>query len=89
MLGNTDFSEATISRYLTRYRTKHPAKKKQQSWMTFLKNHGDVIFTMDFFVVPTNNFHREPQKKTSKSAKVISISKIGGIQHRYEWKEAA
>ena len=32
---------------------------------------------------------REPQKKTSKSAKVISISKIGGIQHRYEWKEAA
>ena len=223
MLGYTEVSEATISRYLRRYRTKHPDKKKQQSWMTFLKNHGDVISAMDFFIVPTINFHilfvffiidhsrrniihfnttnhpsaqwviqqlrdafpfdsapkylimdrdkifssrvkgflerqlctkpkvtsykspwqngiaerfilsartdllnqvivfnedhlrrlmreyvdyynkdrcllslerdsplgREPQKKTSKSAKVISIPKIGGIQHRYEWKEVA
>ena len=30
--------------------------KKQQSWMTFLKNHGDVISAMDFFIVPTIRF---------------------------------
>ena len=35
MLGYTAISEATVSRYLRRYRSKHPDKKKQQSWMTF------------------------------------------------------
>ena len=32
---------------------------------------------------------REPQMKSTESAKVISIPKIGGIQHRYEWDKAA
>jgi putative transposase len=57
MLGYADVSEATVSRYLRRYRIDHPDKKKQQSWMTFLKNHRDVISAMDFFVVPTVNFN--------------------------------
>jgi putative transposase len=57
MLGYKDVSEATVSRYLRRYRLNHPDKKKQQSWMTFLKNHRDVISAMDFFIVPTVNFN--------------------------------
>ncbi len=57
MLGFNDISEATVSRYLRRYRALHPDKKKQQSWMTFLRNHRDVISAMDFFVVPTINFN--------------------------------
>ncbi|MFC1863528.1 integrase, partial [Thermodesulfobacteriota bacterium] len=48
-LGYTDVSESTVSRYLRRYRLSHPDKKKQQSWMTFLNNHRDVIAAMDFF----------------------------------------
>jgi len=32
---------------------------------------------------------REIQKKPSESAKVISIPKLCGLQHRYEWKAAA
>ena len=57
ILGFNDVSEATVSRYLRRYRSNHPDKKKQQSWMTFLKNHRDMITAMDFFVVPTINFN--------------------------------
>ena len=57
MLGFNDVSEATVSRYLRKYRSAHPDKKKQQSWMTFLKNHRDVISAMDFFIVPTVNFN--------------------------------
>ena len=57
VLGFKDVSEASVSRYLRRYRLSHPDKKKQQSWMTFLKNHRDVISAMDFFVVSTINFN--------------------------------
>ena len=57
MLGFNDVSEATVSRYLRRFRLNHPDKKKQQSWMTFLKNHRDVVSAMDFFIVPTINFN--------------------------------
>ncbi len=46
-------SLATVSRYLPR---KAPDKKKQQSWVTFLRNHKDGIVAMDFFVVPTVRF---------------------------------
>ena len=36
---------------------KHPSdKRKQQRWMTFLRNHKDGIAAMDFFVVPTITF---------------------------------
>jgi len=57
MFGFNDISEATVSRYLKKFRSKHPDKKKQQSWMTFLKNHRDVVSAMDFFIVPTINFN--------------------------------
>ncbi len=56
MLGFNDVSEATVSRYLRTFKSKHPDKKKQQSWMTFLKNHRNEISAMDFFVVPTVKF---------------------------------
>jgi putative transposase len=57
MLGFTEISEASVSRYLHKFRSKYPDEKKQQSWMTFLKNHRDVITAMDFFIVPTINFN--------------------------------
>lgn len=44
MLGFTNVSEATVSRYLRRYRSLHPNKQKQQSWMTFLKSHPRLLF---------------------------------------------
>jgi len=57
MLGSNNVSEATVSRYLRKFRSQHPDEKKQQSLMTFLKNHRDVILAMDFFIVPTINFN--------------------------------
>lgn len=47
-------SLATISRHLPKTRS-DPGQ--QQRWMTFLKNHRDLIAGMDFFVVPTVRFH--------------------------------
>ena len=32
---------------------------------------------------------RAVQQKPSEAAKVISISRLGGLQHKYEWQEAA
>ena len=46
-------SLATVSRYVPK--TKSDATQ-QQRWMTFLRNHKDVIAGMDFFVVPTVRF---------------------------------
>lgn len=46
-------SLATISRYLPK---KERDPTQQQHWMTFLRNHKDVIAGMDFFVVPTVRF---------------------------------
>ena len=46
-------SLATVSRYVPR---PEPDPNQQQSWMTFLRNHKDVIAGMDFFVVPTVRF---------------------------------
>ena len=34
-------------------------------------------------------FGREVQKKPSDSIKVISISKLSGLQHRYQWQKTA
>ncbi len=44
---------ATVSRYMPK---QPPGKRKQQRWMTFLRNHRDDITAMDFFVVPTISF---------------------------------
>jgi transposase InsO family protein len=46
-------SLATISRYLPKA---GPDPGCQQRWMTFLRNHRDLIAGMDFFVVPTVRF---------------------------------
>jgi len=46
-------SLATVSRYVPRGR---PDPNQQQRWMTFLRNHKDVIAGMDFFVVSTVRF---------------------------------
>ena len=54
-LGKLGFSAslATVSRYLPK---RAPGRGKQQRWMTFLRNHKDVIAAMDFFVIPTVGF---------------------------------
>jgi transposase InsO family protein len=46
-------SLATVSRYLPKT---EPDRAQQQRWMTFLRNHKDVIAGMDFFVIPTIRF---------------------------------
>jgi transposase InsO family protein len=46
-------SLATVSRYVPKT---EPDANQQQRWMTFLRNHKDVIAGMDFFVVPTVRF---------------------------------
>jgi transposase InsO family protein len=46
-------SLATVSRYLPK---REPDREQRQRWMTFLRNHRDVISAMDFLVVPTVRF---------------------------------
>jgi putative transposase len=46
-------SERSVSRYL---RTLLRRPERRQSWMTFLRNHREVIAAMDFFTVPTATF---------------------------------
>jgi transposase InsO family protein len=46
-------SLATVSRYVPKPTLD---ATQQQRWMTFLRNHKDVIAGMDFFVVPTVRF---------------------------------
>ena len=48
-----DVSERTVSRYLRRGRRR---PENRQSWLTFLRNHREVIVAMDFFTVPTVSF---------------------------------
>jgi hypothetical protein len=52
MLG-FDLSERTVSRWIQRApRNPEPAKR----WLTFLRNHRELIAAMDFFTVPTFTF---------------------------------
>jgi len=44
---------STVSRYMPKAL---PDPSRQQRWITFLRNHKDVIAGMDFFVVPTVRF---------------------------------
>ena len=46
-------SLASVSRYLPK---REPDDGQRQRWMTFLRNHKNVIAGMDFFVVPTVRF---------------------------------
>jgi len=52
MLG-FDVSERTVSRYLRGLRRRPEAR---QSWLTFLRNHREIIAAMDLFVVCTATF---------------------------------
>jgi hypothetical protein len=52
MLG-FDVSERTVSRYLRRV---HRRSDPQQRWLTFLRNHRELIAAMDLFVVFTVTF---------------------------------
>jgi len=52
MLG-FDVSERTVSRYLRRL---HRRPDARQSWLTFLRNHREMIAAMDLFVVFTVTF---------------------------------
>ena len=48
-----DVSERTVSRWMHRApRDPEPAKR----WLTFLRNHREIIAAMDFFTVPTVTF---------------------------------
>ena len=46
-------SERTVSRYLPRDR---PDRRAGGDWLTFLRNHREVLPGMDFFTVPTATF---------------------------------
>jgi transposase InsO family protein len=46
-------SERSVSRYLRAIR---PRPERRQGWLTFLRNHREVIVAMDFFTVPTATF---------------------------------
>jgi transposase InsO family protein len=46
-------SERTVSRYLPHIR---PPRRALGEWMTFVRNHREVIAAMDFFTVPTATF---------------------------------
>src|SRR5215471_20998487 len=46
-------SECTVSRYLARSGGREDAGKR---WLSFLKNHREVMAAMDFFTVPTVTF---------------------------------
>ncbi|MBT3487208.1 MAG: transposase [Desulfobacula sp.] len=46
-------SERTVSNMIKRYRVGNPPS---QTWRTFLKNHMNNTYAIDFFTVPTANF---------------------------------
>src|SRR5438445_6011792 len=48
-----EVSERTVSRYLRRL---HGGENPGKRWLSFLKNHREVMAAMDFFTVPTVTF---------------------------------
>ncbi len=46
-------SERTVARYLQRVRRRGDSRK---AWLTFLRNHREVIAAFDFFTIPTMTF---------------------------------
>ena len=49
-----DVSEATVSRYMPKVRRRRPDAAEQ--WLAFLRNHRDLLTSMDLFTVPTASF---------------------------------
>ena len=138
-------SERTVSNMIKRYRV---GKPPSQTWRTFLKNHMNNTYAIDFFTVPTANFkilyvfvilwheqrkvvhfnvtlnptaqwtaqqiknilseyfkyyHHDrthlglskdtpferPVQFEPKNGILIPLLRVGGLHHRYIWKEAA
>jgi len=46
-------SERTVARYLQRVVRRGDSRK---GWLTFLRNHREVIAAFDFFTIPTMTF---------------------------------
>ena len=46
-----DIGQTTVAKYMSKRRS-----PPSQGWRTFLRNHTDVIASIDFFVVPTISF---------------------------------
>jgi len=46
-------AETTVSRYVRRFRERHPDPDGLKRWIAFLHTHKDAIAGMDFFTVPT------------------------------------
>ena len=74
-----DVDDRTVTRYMPK-RTVSPDEIER--WKNFLRNHLDVTAAMDFFHVPTVMF------KPSPMASVVSLPRVGGIHHCYQWREA-
>jgi transposase InsO family protein len=48
--------QATVGRWIRRFRKTMPTNPPSQTWRTFLENHVNDIVAIDFFVVPTATF---------------------------------
>ena len=49
--------QSTVAKYMAKRRP-----GSGQTWNTFLRNHGAGIAAIDFLVVPTINFRRNPPR---------------------------
>jgi hypothetical protein len=61
MSGSSGFRDAQDRSIAATYRANvirllRPSPERAQSWLTFLRNHREVIVAMDFFMVPTATF---------------------------------
>jgi len=56
MLGFTDVSETTVSRYLRTFKSKHPDKKKQQVMDNLSQESQGCHIRDGFFIIPTISF---------------------------------
>ena len=83
-------SESSIAKYMVRQ-----PKPPSPTWRTFLKNHAKQLVSVDFFIVPTALFQvlsldkNSPDPRPVQSVgKIVAISEVGGLHHRYERRAA-
>ena len=93
-----EVAERTVSWYLPK---RPPNPDKIKLWMAFLRNHRGAIAAMDLFTIPMLTFQilyglgkdapipRPVQSRISDASQVIALPKVGGLHHRYEWRDAA
>jgi len=73
-----EISERTVSRLLPRKR-----RPPSQSWKTFLDNHTSELVSVE---TPTL---RVIARRPRGTVKVVGMSRVGGMHHRYHWQTAA